>query len=58
MKKIRILRDTNIGRNWFIRGDVLLVKDVESYGNLEWEVTLVNDEVVRGISWFDLELIV
>lgn len=58
MKKIRILRDTNIGRNWFVRGDVLLVKDAESYGNLEWEVTLVNDEVVKGISWFDLELIV
>ena len=57
MKKIRILRDTNIGRNWFIRGDVLLVKEAESYGNLEWEVTLINDEIVKGISWFDLELI-
>lgn len=57
MKKIRILRDTNIGRNWFIRGDVLLVKDAESYGNLEWEVTLINEEIVKGISWFDLELI-
>lgn len=49
MRKFRVLQDTMIGRELFLAQEVIVVQDAHCYQLFEWELTLINGDVVSGI---------
>ena len=49
MRKFKFLEETTIGRQHYLVGDVILVKDAECFGVFEWVFTLIDNSEATGI---------